>query len=130
MKDSRVLKAILAIAGLVAMGFGAAILFMPVAFYASNGITLGSDISVLNDLRAAGGSILACGGFIFAGAFIPRLRFTATILSALLYLSYGLSRIVSLVIDGMPVEGLVQAMVLEIIIGLACVFALLKYRES
>ena len=52
------------------------------------------------------------------------------VVSALIYLSYGLSRILSMAMDGMPAEGLVQVAVLEIVTGLVCVFALVKYRET
>jgi len=33
-------------------------------------------------------------------------------------------------IDGMPAEELVQATILEIVIGLVCLFALVRYRGS
>ncbi|MCU7934197.1 MAG: hypothetical protein KZQ99_04865 [Candidatus Thiodiazotropha sp. (ex Dulcina madagascariensis)] len=35
-----------------------------------------------------------------------------------------------MVADGMPAEGLMQATALELTIGLACVFAFIKYREK
>ena len=130
MKNSKVLKTILIISGLIASGVGAAILFSPVAFYASYGIALGGDVSLLNETRAPGGALLVCGILIMSGAFVDRLAFTATVVSSLLFLSYGLSRVMSIAIDGMPVEGLVQAAVLEIVIGLACVFAFVKYRKK
>lgn len=130
MKNSKVLKIILFISGLIASCIGAAILFMPVTFYAGSGITLGADISLLNDIRAMGAGLLALGSLIIAGAFVAKLTFTSAVISTLVYLSYGLSRIMSIAIDGMPVDALVQAMVLEIIIGLVGVFALLKYKEN
>jgi hypothetical protein len=130
MKNSKVLKTILIISGLIASGFGAAILFTPVAFYASYGIELGGNFSLLNEIRAPGGALMASGILIISGAFVDKLSFTAAVASTLLYLSYGLSRVMSIAVDGMPVEGLVQAAILEIAIGLACVFALIKYREK
>jgi len=130
MKRSKVLKTILIVSGLIASIIGAAILFAPVEFYASYGMKLGGDVSLLNELSASGGALLASGILITAGAFVDKLAFTATVVSALLYLSYGLSRIMSIAMDGMPIEGLVQAAVLEIVTGLACVFALVKYREK
>ena len=129
MKNSRVLKTILFVSGLIATGTGGAILFMPAAFFATNGIELGSNISLLSETRAPGGALLASGILIMSGAFVAKLSFTSTVVSALVFLSYGLSRILSIAIDGMPAEGLVQAAVLEIVIGLACVFALAKYRD-
>lgn len=130
MKNSKVLKTILIISGLIASGIGAAILFAPVAFYATYGIELGSNFSLLNEIRAPGGALLASGILIMSGAFMDKLAFTSVLVSTLLYLSYGLSRVMSIAIDGVPAEGLVQAAVLEIVIGLACVFALLKYRRK
>jgi len=130
MKNSNVLKTILILSGLIASGIGAAILIAPVTFYATYGIELGSNVSLLNEIRAPGGALLASGLLIISGAFVDKLAFTAVVVSTLLYLSYGLSRVMSIAIDGMPVEGLVQAAVLEIAIGLAGIFALVKYREK
>ncbi len=130
MKNSKVLKTILLISGLIMTGVGGAILFMPVAFHAGNGIDLGGNISLLSEVRAPGGALLASGILVMLGAFVTQLTFTSVVVSALIYLSYGISRILSLAIDGMPAEGLVQATVLEIIIGLLGVFALLRYRED
>ena len=127
MKNSKVIKTILIISGLIASGIGAAILFTPVEFYTTYGIALGGNFSLLNEIRAPGGALLTSGILIISGAFVDKLAFTAIVVSSLLYLSYGLSRVMSITIDGMPAEALVQAAVLEIITGLACVFALVKY---
>lgn len=128
MKNSIVLKIILFISGLIAIGIGGTILTMPVAFYATNGINLEGNINLLNEIRASGGALLASGILIILGAFITKLTFTSTVISTLLYLSYGLSRILSIVLDGMPSEGLVQAVILELIIGLFCIVAFVKYN--
>jgi len=130
MKNSKALKTILVISGLIASVIGAAILFAPGAFYASYSIAPGGNFNLLNELRASGGAVLASGILIMSGAFVDKLAFTATVVSTLLYLSYGLSRVMSMAIDGMPVDGLVQAAVIEVITGLACFFALVKYTEQ
>lgn len=130
MKNSKVLKTILFISGLIMTGIGGTILFMPVAFYAGNGIELGGNISLLSEIRAPGGALLASGILIILGAFVAKLTFTSVVISSLIYFSYGISRILSIAIDGMPAEGLVIATAVEIIIGLLGVFAFLKYREN
>jgi hypothetical protein len=130
MKNSKVLETILFISGLILAAFGAAILLMPVEMAALNGIDLDGQISLLSETRAPGGALLASGILVISGAFIPKLTFTSVVVSALVYLSYGLSRILGMAIDGMPARGLVQATVLEIVTGLVCVFALVKYREA
>lgn len=128
MKISKTHKIILLIAGLIGAGIGAMILFSPVAFYAASGIELGENISLLSDIRSAGGVLLVCGTFIISGAFIAKLTFSATVIASLVYLSYGASRIIAISLDGLPALELVVVAGLEITIGLLCVFALTKYR--
>ena len=130
MKNSNVIKTVLILSGLISSVIGGAILFNPVALYSTYDIQLAGNISLFNEIRAPGGALLASGILIMLGAFVDKLTFTSVVVSTLLYLSYGLSRILSMAIDGMPVEGLVQAAVLEIAIGLVCVLILVKYREN
>lgn len=126
MKNSNPLKLVLFISGLIAASIGGAILFNPANFYAANGIDLGGSVSLLNEIRASGGALLTAGILIISGCFVARLRFTAVVVSCLLYLSYGLSRMLSFAVDGMPSEGLVQAAALEIVIGVVCVWAFVR----
>ena len=130
MKNSKALKTILISSGLVAAGIGASILFSPAAFYATYDIVLGNDVNLLNEIRAPGAALLAIGILIMSGAFVEKLTFTSIVVSTLVYLSYGLSRVMSIAIDGMPVEGLVQAAALEIIIGVVSIFAFIKFRKQ
>lgn len=130
MKNSKALKALLLISGLIGAGIGGTILFMPAAFYAASGIELGGNISLLNEIRASGGTLLASGLLIMSGTFVVTLTFISTLVAALLYLSYGLSRLMSMAIDGMPDAGLTAAAALEIVIGLVCVLALIKLRAN
>ena len=83
----------------------------------------------MNEIRASGGALLATGILILSGAFVASLTFTSVVLACLLYLSYGLSRMLSFTIDGMPSESLVQAAALEIVIGVVCVYVFVRYRE-
>jgi len=128
MKNSKVIKAVLIASGLIAALIGGAIVIIPTAFYTAYGIELGGNVSLLNEIRASGGGLLATGILIFSGAFVARMTFTSLVVATILYLSYGLSRIISTIIDGTPAEGLVQSAILEIVIGLVCVFALVKYQ--
>lgn len=130
MKNSKALKTVLLFSGLIGVAVGAAILLAPVAFYAASGIELGNDASLLSEIRAPGGALLACGLLIIAGVFIEKMTFTATLVSTLLYLAYGLSRVISIIFDGMPATNIVQVSVMEIAIGLMCAFCLLKFREQ
>jgi len=129
MNISKSLKFTLIASGIIGLYVGVEILFFPVSFYATSGIELGGNVSLLNEIRAPGGALLLCSVLIISGAFIPKLSFTSIVLATLLYLSYGLSRIVSMVVDGKPDEILVYVAVLEIVIGLFCAFMLVKYLK-
>ena len=130
MKNSLLLKIVLFITGLIIAGIGGAVLFTPIGFHAASGIILGDDTNLMNEIRAPGGALLASGSLIIAGAFFAALTFTSTLVATLLYLSYGLSRVYSMAIDGLPDVTLLQATGLEIAIGLICAFALVRYREG
>ena len=130
MKNSKVLKTLLFVSGLILVGIGAATLFAPVDFLGTTGIDLGGQISLLSEIRAPGGALLASGILIMLGIFVAKLTFTSTVISTLMFLSYGLSRILSIIIDGTPAQAIVAATVLEIVIGLTGIFALLKYQAN
>ena len=66
-------KAILFLAGATAFSIGAAILIFPAAFYTSYGITIGSDPSLLSEIRAPGGALLVMGLFMLTGLVRPDL---------------------------------------------------------
>jgi hypothetical protein len=117
MKTSKTLKVILAVSGVLAMGFGLTILSVPAWLHALNGVELGANASLLSEIRAPGGALLACGLLIAAGAFSARLTLTSILVSTVVYSAYGLSRIVSLAVDGRPAAPLLQAMIAELVIG-------------
>ena len=130
MKDSAILKVVLLVSGLIAIGIAGAILFAPEAFYATYGIELGSDASLANELKAPSGALLAAGLLILAGVFKSEFAFASTATASAIYLSYGLSRLSSMAIDGLPNDALVGAASFELIIGAVCLLALLRFRNT
>ena len=130
MKNSKVVKTILVISGLIATAIGAATLFAPEAFLGTSGIDLGGQVSLFSQIRAPGAAMLGSGLIMLLGVFVSQLTFTSTVISTLVFLGYGVGRIVSMATDGMPVQDMVAATGLEIIIGLAGIFALLRYRDN
>ena len=126
MKNALMLRALLLVAGAFGVGVGCGMLATPVAFQASAGIALGSDVNLLNEMRASGGAVLGAGALIFLGAFFAALRTTAIIVAATLYLSYGAARLFSMGVDGPPNAALLAVTALEIAIGALCAFALFR----
>lgn len=130
MKDLPLLKVVLLVSGIVAIGIACAILFAPEAFYATYGIELGSDANLANELKAPSGALLAAGLLILAGVFKSEFTFASTATAAVVYLSYGLSRLSSMAIDGFPNGALIAAASFELVIGTVCTFAVFRFRKT
>ena len=129
MKNSRILKCILFVSGLIAIGIGGAILFVPATFFAPYGIEPGSNANLASELRAGGGALLAIGLLIMAGVFVAEFALASTVIATAVYLSYGLARLLSMALDGWPDDGLAAAAAVELVVGTACLLALLRYRN-
>ncbi|MGI3186288.1 DUF4345 domain-containing protein [Nioella aestuarii] len=123
---SRFTDLVLATAGLTAIAISLAILVAPAAFYASYGIVLGSDPSLLNELSAPALMLLAAGAVMLAGIFRKALTRPALWLAAGLYSAYALSRGVTMALHGLPSDGLIMAAGIEAAIGGLAIAALLR----
>jgi hypothetical protein len=123
-------RILLGIAGVILLLVGAMTLLQPQVFFASEGITLGSDPGLLSEIRAPGGLLIGCGISILVGAFRPTITQTPLMLSAIVYGSFGLSRLLSMGLDGLPSTSLMGATVVELVIGGWCVVALLRLKPS
>lgn len=123
-------KAVLLIAGVTAIGIGGTILASPEVFYASYGIVLPQDVSLTNELRASGASVVMLGILTLAGLVFVRFATASTLLAAAMFLAYGAARALSIGIDGQPDGGMVTAMIAELVIGAASLAALVSVRKT
>lgn len=121
-------RAYLIVAGLVSAVLGTMIAVAPVAFYGGYGIDPGGDVSLLNELRSHGLSLLVAGLFMATGAILTRFVFPAILVATALYLSYGVSRVIAVALDGMPSTGLLLAGAAELGIGLVGLVLLRRSR--
>ena len=64
------------------------------------------------------------------GVFMEKLTYTSTLVSIVIFLSYGIARILAVAMDGNPGEKIVQGIFFEFVSGLIAVFAFYKYREK
>jgi len=64
------------------------------------------------------------------GTFIKTLTFTSTLVSFLLFTALGLGRLLSIFLDGSPVDGLVKATGLELILGLLGLILFSIYKKK
>lgn len=129
-KNLRFTRGLLLLSGLVAVAIAATILVAPQAFYASYDIELGGNVDLVNELKAPAGALLVAGFLMLVGVvrtdFAPISFGTA----AAVYLSYGGSRLVSMLVDGMPNESLVSAALVEVLIGAVCLFGLTRLQRE
>lgn len=130
MEKNILIKVFLITSGIIGIGIGFSLLFFPIDFEASAGINLGDDINLLSEIRAPSGLLLVGGIIIILGAFFSKLTFTSILLSCFIYLSYGLSRLVSIVFDGFPSEPLQIALIVELLVGLVSLFVLLRFNRK
>lgn len=120
------IRALLALSGAAATGIGAAILLGPEGFYAGYGLALEPDPSRMSELRAGGAGLAAMGLLILRGAVAIRHAAASLRIALALYLAYAAGRAVSLAADGWPADGMLEALAIELVLGLAAAAALLR----
>lgn len=123
-------KLVLLIGGLVASAIAVTILFAPDAFYAAYEIELAGNTNLTNELKAPAGVLFVAGLLMLAGVFHAQLTSVSLIAATAIYLPYGLSRLLSIAIDGLPNSSLVGAAILELAIGGVCLFVLISGRNG
>ena len=126
---TRLQKIALGIAGVSALGIGTAITITPHAFYASYGIALGSDPSLLSELRAPGAGLAVLGAVMLAGIVRRSLSEVALVAALVVFLGFPAGRIVGLALDGIPSTGILAALAFELAVAALCLFAFRPGRE-
>lgn len=123
MRPDHLQKVALGIAGATSLSIGVCILAAPHAFYASYGVALGSDPSLLSELRAPGAGLIAFGAIMLAGIVRQALSQTASGAALAVFVAFPAGRIVSLVVDGTPSSGILAALAFELAIAGLCLFS-------
>jgi len=123
MPSARLQSVALGVAGVSALGVGAAIVLAPHAFYAGYGVPLGSDPSLLSELRAPGAGLAAFGAVMLAGALRRAMREAATVAALCVFLGFPAGRLVGLAVDGVPSTGIVAALVFELAVAALCLLS-------
>ncbi|WP_281615006.1 DUF4345 domain-containing protein [Flammeovirga sp. SubArs3] len=127
MNISKSSSILLFLSGIIGLYVGGSLVFFPEWLQVQSGIFLDNNPSHFSETRAPGTAILSASIFILVAVFKNEYRKLALGLTTLFFLSYGLGRLLSLFLDGMPAEGLFYAMIGEIAIGLS---ALILWKKS
>ncbi len=119
-------KITLCISGLTAIGIGGMIMLSPHVFYASYGIILGENPSLLSELRAPAAGLTTLGILMLLGIWRSALAQLAVASTLIVFLAFPAGRFIGLAVDGIPSSGIIGALLLEIAIAALCLFAFRK----
>ncbi|TCP41489.1 DUF4345 domain-containing protein [Rhodovulum marinum] len=123
MRPTLLEKFALGLSGLTALTIGACILLVPHAFYASYGITLGDDASLLSELRAPGAGLTGFGLLMLLGVRRSAVAPVSMAAALTVFITFPVGRLVGLAVDGMPSGSVIGALVVELIIAALCLAA-------
>lgn len=96
---------------------GGALMFDPKSFLAMNQVLVERDPGLMSELSAPSGVLIATAALMWVGAIKLRFARLALMVGAVIYGSYGIGRMVSLILHGPPSEALVSAMVIEVAVA-------------
>ena len=96
---------------------GGALMFDPKSFLAMNQVLVERDPGLMSELSAPSGVLIATAALMWAGAIKLRFARLALMVGAVIYGSYGIGRMVSLILHVPPSEALVSAMVIEVAVA-------------
>lgn len=123
-------KISLGISGLTAVGIGGTIMLSPQVFYASYGIVLSENPSLLSELRAPAAGLMTLGLLMLLGIWRSNMAQLAVAATLIVFLAFPAGRLIGLAVDGMPSIGIIGALILEIAIATLCLFAFRKRLVS
>ncbi|MCR9061245.1 DUF4345 domain-containing protein [Roseibium album] len=113
-------KIALGLSAFTLLPVGTLVTFFPASLYALNGLVLDPSAAMMSEIRAPGVFILLAGVLALCGLFRQALEGPALLASAGLLLSYGIGRLISLPLDGLPPVSLLVAMGIEVCLGTWC----------
>ncbi|MGV2984517.1 DUF4345 domain-containing protein [Microbacterium sp. AGC85] len=120
-------RVILGITALIVVIIGLGGLIAPSVFYVSYEIRVtGENLS--NELRAVGAALTLLGLAVAAGAIWRDWSFSAALIGALVGIGFAVGRVVSLLVDGIPVASIVGAGAVEAVFGVACAWVAVRRR--
>ena len=107
---------------------GSALMFSPKAFLETSHVFIDHDPGLMSELSAPSGLLIITGALMILGAFKVRFANLGLSVGAIVYASYGLGRLISMALNGMPSESLVAATVIEL--GIAALLVMLRVTSS
>lgn len=107
-------RTVLAGSGALLAYIGGNLVFAPKAFVQNSGISVEQDPSLISELTAPSGLLIIAGAFMIRGAIKQSSIRPALLIGAIVYGSYGIGRLISIALHGVPSEPLVAAAIIEL----------------
>ncbi|NRA31158.1 MAG: DUF4345 domain-containing protein [Parvularculaceae bacterium] len=123
-------RSALAASGAILSLIGGALMFAPRSFLEASHVMIGRDPGLLSELTAPSGVLMITGTFLLVAAVELRLANLALSLGAIVYGSYGLSRLVSMVLHGLLSQSLIAATAVELAIALVLLSLRNRHHSS
>lgn len=111
-------KLYLFIAGLILVLVGSYIGFLPGEYLTQLFGDKEFSFDSLSEMRGMGGSLFVIGLFVFSAAFIKRIESPALVISALIYGSFSVFRLLGFLFDGLPSQSIIIAFSIELLMAL------------
>ena len=112
---------------------GGALMISPKAFLEMSHVLVESDPGLMSELAAPGGLLIVTGTLMLIGAVKLRFASLALAVGVVVYGSYGIGRVVSMMLHGLPSQSLVSATIIEFaiaaVLGGLWLTARLKHTE-
>ncbi|NKB88764.1 MAG: DUF4345 domain-containing protein [Acidobacteria bacterium] len=114
---------ILFVSGMILTGAGAMRVVKPAGSYCLQsylgkpGVKLEDDVDMLSEMRGAGALTLLTGLIALAGLASPRVMPASFAAAGLIFLGFGLGRVISLAVDGRPNRDLINGTIAELVFG-------------
>ncbi len=121
-------RAVLSGSGSLLGLIGGALMFTPKEFLEMSHVIVERDPGLMSELVAPSGVLIITSAFMMLGAIKPRFANTGLSMGAIVYGSYGIGRLISMALHGLPSGSLVAAMVIEL--AVAAVLIVLRLAST
>lgn len=111
---NKLISSLLHLNGWVAVLIGCFIMIDPVTMFSSYDLPTDLSAGLMSELRAPGGLLAICGLLIVRNSLAPQLHQQGLQISILVYGSYGIARLISISLDGLPPAEILITMGIEL----------------
>lgn len=127
---NKLIVSLLHLNGWVAVLIGCFILIDPETMFSSYGLPTDLSAGLMSELRAPGGLLISSGLLIVRNSLTTQRHQRGLQVSILVYGSYGIARLLSISLDGLPPAEILTAMGIELGLVLLSIIALTALRQQ